>query len=154
MPVIGGRPIRGRRLILDRRGSAGGLNAGSRDPLEPRITHPVMTRCIEVPMRGRGNLVAVRSDLLETPVAFPAISRSDDSGMGWRRRQHTKALGAAIAGAAPPLPRENLEGTLINHPMSIQHTERPYLSETVVASPALLARAEMGISGDVVARHL
>jgi hypothetical protein len=132
----------------------GHRNAVFRDPLEPRIAHPIVPGRVEVRVCRRVDLLAVRSDFLETPVTLPAISIAYEGRMCRRSERHAILPRTLIAGATSPLSIENFDSSLAWHTVRIRRTKSSDLAETTVAGPALLACAVMRMRRDIVIKPL
>jgi hypothetical protein len=108
-----------------------------------------MAGCLEVRVGRRLDLLALGADLLEAPVALPAISISYKGCMCGCDTRYAEPARAVVAGAASPLSVEELEGAFAGEDIAVLNAEPGDLGESAVASPALLAGAEMRIRGEV-----
>ena len=135
-------------LVADRSG-VGRRNAMIRPSLKLGIAYPITPGSIDVRVRRRLDLLTARGDLLETPVTLPVLSTSYIGRMRRRGCGYAQTALTVITGAASPLSIEDLESTPAGHLISIRHAKARDLSETIVAGPALLARAVVRIGGEV-----
>jgi len=123
-------------------------------PLVPGKAHPITPGCVDVSVWRRFDFLALRGDLLETPVAFPAISSPNKGRMRRGGIGYAQPARTAITRPASPLSIEELEGAPTRHVIRVGDAKPRDLSEIGVAGPALFTRAVMRIRGDVAMRLL